>query len=83
MAFATGFPRLTRGERWNDPQHVEPSRWGRSMGVLVIGGGSVRNLKEFPPGCRAGDNAHAFLGGFRLRADPADRKSLTLAKTGS
>ena len=36
------------------------------MNVLVIGGGSVRNLKEFPPGCRAGDNANAFLGGFRL-----------------
>jgi polyphosphate glucokinase len=23
-------------------------------------------LKKMPPGCRAGDNANAFLGGFRL-----------------
>jgi polyphosphate glucokinase len=33
---------------------------------VVIGGGNVRKLKEFPPGTRAGDNANAFLGGFRL-----------------
>jgi polyphosphate glucokinase len=33
---------------------------------VVIGGGNVRKLKELPPGCRAGDNASAFLGGFRL-----------------
>jgi polyphosphate glucokinase len=33
---------------------------------VVLGGGNVRHLKELPPGCRAGDNANAFLGGFRL-----------------
>ena len=33
---------------------------------VVLGGGNVRLLKELPPGCRAGDNANAFLGGFRL-----------------
>jgi len=33
---------------------------------VVLGGGNVRNLKELPAGCRAGDNANAFLGGFRL-----------------
>ena len=32
---------------------------------------------------RAGDNTNAFLGGFRLWVAPSDRKSLTLAKTGS
>jgi polyphosphate glucokinase len=50
---------------------------------VVLGGGNVKNLKELPPGCRAGDNANAFLGGFRLWAEPSDRKTLTLAKTGS
>jgi polyphosphate glucokinase len=50
---------------------------------VVLGGGNVKNLKELPPGCRAGDNANAFLGGFRLWAEPADRKTLTLANTGS
>jgi polyphosphate glucokinase len=33
---------------------------------VVLGGGNVKELKELPPGCRLGDNANAFLGGFRL-----------------
>ena len=33
---------------------------------VVIGGGNVHQLETLPPGCRAGDNANAFLGGFRL-----------------
>jgi polyphosphate glucokinase len=32
----------------------------------VIGGGNVSRLKTLPPHSRAGDNANAFLGGFRL-----------------
>jgi polyphosphate glucokinase len=33
---------------------------------IVIGGGNARKLKEIPPGAEIGDNANAFLGGFRL-----------------
>jgi len=33
---------------------------------VVLGGGNVKKLKMLPNGCRAGDNANAFLGGFRL-----------------
>ncbi len=33
---------------------------------IVLGGGNVKLLKKLPKGCRAGDNANAFLGGFRL-----------------
>jgi|SRR5262245_20159414 len=33
---------------------------------VVLGGGNVKKLTELPPGCRAGDNANAFQGGFRL-----------------
>ncbi len=33
---------------------------------VVLGGGNVKKLKELPPTCREGDNANAFLGGFRL-----------------
>jgi polyphosphate glucokinase len=33
---------------------------------VVLGGGNAKELKEMPPRCRAGDNANAFLGGFRL-----------------
>jgi polyphosphate glucokinase len=35
----------------------------------VIGGGNVKKLDALPPRCRAGENANAFLGGFRLWAD--------------
>jgi polyphosphate glucokinase len=50
---------------------------------IVLGGGNVKKLKTLPPGCRAGDNDNAFLGGFRLWAEPADRDTLTFPKTGS
>jgi polyphosphate glucokinase len=33
---------------------------------VVLGGGNVHKLKELPPKCRAGANANAFRGGFRL-----------------
>jgi len=33
---------------------------------VVIGGGNVKKLKQLPEGCRMGDNAKAFRGGFRL-----------------
>jgi len=33
---------------------------------VVLGGGNVHHLANLPPGCRMGDNANAFQGGFRL-----------------
>jgi polyphosphate glucokinase len=36
---------------------------------VVLGGGNLRLLQELPPHCRAGDNANAFAGGFRLWTD--------------
>jgi polyphosphate glucokinase len=33
---------------------------------VVLGGGNVKQLETLPPGCRSGDNANAFTGGFRL-----------------
>ena len=33
---------------------------------VVLGGGNVKRLKELPAGCRAGENANAFAGGFRI-----------------
>ena len=33
---------------------------------VVLGGGNVKELEKLPPGCRAGNNANAFAGGFRL-----------------
>jgi len=36
---------------------------------VVLGGGNVQRLKKLPKGCRPGDNANAFTGGFRLWED--------------
>jgi threonine dehydrogenase-like Zn-dependent dehydrogenase len=33
---------------------------------VVLGGGNAKKSKKLPEGCRLGDNANAFLGGFRL-----------------
>jgi len=33
---------------------------------LVLGGGNAKLLKTLPTGARLGDNANAFIGGFRL-----------------
>jgi predicted NBD/HSP70 family sugar kinase len=33
---------------------------------VVLGGGNAKKLKALPAGIRRGDNANAFLGGFRL-----------------
>ena len=40
---------------------------------VVLGGGNVKHLENLPPGCRAGDNANAFLGGFRLWENAAEQ----------
>jgi polyphosphate glucokinase len=41
---------------------------------VVLGGGNVKHLGKLPPGCRAGDNANAFLGGFRLWENAAEEQ---------
>ena len=47
----------------------------------VIGGGNVGKLKALPPYCRAGDNANAFRGGFRMWGeDNARARSGTRSK---
>ncbi|MSQ68860.1 MAG: ROK family protein [Gammaproteobacteria bacterium] len=38
---------------------------------VVLGGGNAKKLTALPPRCRLGDNANAFLGGFRLWQDSA------------
>jgi polyphosphate glucokinase len=39
---------------------------------VVLGGGNIKQLERLPPQCRAGDNANAFSGGFRLWESPGD-----------
>lgn len=43
---------------------------------VVLGGGNVKHLKKLPLHCRAGNNANAFLGGFRLWDKSASAESL-------
>ena len=65
-----GYARLGK-KKWR--QHVADviARLMAALGpeYVMLGGGNVKKLAEFPPGCRAGDNANAFLGGFRLWED--------------
>jgi polyphosphate glucokinase len=48
----------------------------------VLGGGNVNNIGALPRRCRAGENANAFLGGFRLWAGAAVLPSKYGARTG-
>jgi len=50
---------------------------------VVIGGGNVKKLKQLPKGCRIGDNANAFRGGFRLWEKADQRRTSIPAKTRS
>src|SRR5262249_18692995 len=46
---------------------------------VVLGGGNVKNLEELPAGCVAGNNANAFVGGFRLWENARKRTSSLVA----
>lgn len=64
---ARGLARLGKA-RWQ--KHVE-FLVARMIDVLhpddvVLGGGNAKKLKTLPQGCRLGDNALAFVGGFRM-----------------
>ena len=48
---------------------------------VVLGGGNVKRLKELPHGCRAGNNANAFPGGFRLWEDSRAKGERTAPAT--
>ena len=48
---------------------------------VVLGGGNVKKLKELPKGCRAGDNANAFLGGFRMWEKADNQRRSPAART--
>jgi polyphosphate glucokinase len=54
--------------KWRDVVREVVARFVSALEVedVVIGGGNVNKMDRMPPGCRAGDNAHAFRGGFLL-----------------
>jgi predicted NBD/HSP70 family sugar kinase len=42
---------------------------------VVLGGGNAKKLTKLPRGCRIGNNANAFTGGFRMWQDAKTRYS--------
>lgn len=50
---------------------------------IVLGGGNAKQLMTLPPGCRLGDNANAFLGGFRLWQSAGSLARQARARTGT
>ena len=62
-----GLKRLGKA-RWRKCVMDVVERLRAALGAedVVIGGGNADKLHEPPPGTRLGDNANAFVGGFRL-----------------
>ena len=62
-----GLKRLGK-KKWRQTvaAYVERLLPALKLDEIVIGGGNAKKLKKLPKGCRAGDNANAFIGGFRL-----------------
>ena len=66
--------------RWNYVADVvEQFVAGLASDDVVLGGGNVNKQKVLPPGCRKGDSASAFLGGFRLWKEAGARQGSTRA----
>jgi len=59
---------------------VERLRAALEPDDVVLGGGNVRLLKKLPEGARAGDNANAFAGGFRLWEKAGEKPARTVTK---
>lgn len=56
----------TKNWRYYVADTVERLKKAMQPDEAVLGGGNVHKLQELPPGCRLGENANAFKGGFRL-----------------
>jgi len=64
---AAGMKRLGK-KKWRKEvfKMVERLRSALEPDYIVLGGGKVKLLDELPHGCRRGENANAFKGGFRI-----------------
>lgn len=62
-----GLRRLGR-KKWQKRVEAITRRFASALLLddIVLGGGNAKELTKLPEGCRLGDNANAFLGGFRL-----------------
>ncbi len=64
---AAGLKRLGK-KKWRKEvaDVIERLKVALEPDYVVLGGGQLKKLDELPPGCRRGDNANAFKGGFRI-----------------
>jgi hypothetical protein len=78
---ARGFQKLGK-KKWRKAVEFWVKRFTSALLLddVVIGGGNAKKLKKTPPGCRLGDNANAFLGGFRLWEKGGGRQRLAHSK---
>lgn len=62
-----GLKRLGK-KKWEKILNLLVARFVSALELddVVLGGGNAKKLDKLPKGCRAGDNANAFLGGFLL-----------------
>jgi predicted NBD/HSP70 family sugar kinase len=72
---ARGLARLGK-EKWRESVNDVVARLIAALEPedVVLGGGNVHNLDVLPASCREGDNANAFIGGFRLWERAGERK---------
>lgn len=65
-----GVRALKRLGRKKWAKYVELATMRMIQGILpddvVLGGGNSKKLKKLPKGCRLGNNAYAFIGGYRM-----------------
>lgn len=68
-----GLERLGR-KKWEQRVERATKRFVSALLLddVVLGGGNAKKLTALPQGCRMGDNANAFLGGFRLWGVPGE-----------
>jgi polyphosphate glucokinase len=62
-----GLQRLGR-KKWQEHvgKIVQQLRDALQAEEVVLGGGNAKKLRKLPPGTRLGENANAFVGGFRI-----------------
>ncbi len=71
-----GYKRLGK-KKWRRKVHSVVKGFSAALlpDEIVIGGGQAERLKKLPPRTRRGDNAAAFVGGFRLWDESTPGKS--------
>jgi polyphosphate glucokinase len=62
---------------------IDTFRTALQPDYIILGGGNAKLMKELPPDVRLGDNANAFIGGFRLWDDTTSTPAAASAESPS